>query len=367
MSLVEKIVIKNNPMIDLLTMIVRMMRNDHLNKVTSEMYGKEYIRDEFIQYWVEENSPKLPNYIVDIQKKFIKEIPIFEAFTLDFYFSDIDTIEKVNDYLSDLSAIVLVKNILGFLIQVEDAKDIPDSLFENDKEKIVFLKDLKGLNAFQKSYILDFLDNPEETKQDIVKIINYYYDTFFTENENRISQINKDYSDLIKQNIKKLGDNYIKSLFHMDISTVLEESKEIGIYVNYFFDLYRDIFISKQNEEIETYKFNERILLIIGYNLVKSISIKQNPESILIKVFSNLANEKTLKILKFLDENESERREISARLGMSLDEINYAIGFLLSANIINVELGRKLTYQFSSKAFIEKMSKILNDFFKNKR
>ena len=189
MSLVEKIVIKSNPMIDLLTMIVRMMRNDHLNKVASEMFGKEYSRDEFIQYWVEENSPKLPNYILDIQKKFIKEIPIFEAFTLDFYFNDIDTIEKVNNYLSELSAKVLVKNILGFLIQVEDAKNIPDSLFENDKEKIVFLKDLKGLNAFQKSYILDFLDNPEETKQDIVKIINYYYDTFFTENENRINQI----------------------------------------------------------------------------------------------------------------------------------------------------------------------------------
>jgi DNA-binding transcriptional ArsR family regulator len=149
----------------------------------------------------------------------------------------------------------------------------------------------------------------------------------------------------------------------MDISSVLEESHEIGIYTNYFFDLYRDVFISKKNEEEETFKNNERILLIIGYNLVKNISIKQNPESILAKVFSNLSNEKTLKILKFLDNNESERREISDRLGMTMDEINFAVGFLLSANIINIELGRKLTYQFSSKAFIEKISKILSDFF----
>lgn len=363
MSLADKIVIKSNPMIDLLTSVVRMMNNDYINKIASETYGIGYKRDEYIQYWVEENSLKLPNYILDIQKKFIKEIPIFQGFAFDFYFNDIDTIEKVNEYLSALSAKEIVKGILGFVENSDPVEDIKDSLFDDDREKILFLKDLKTLNAFQKSYILDFLDNPEETKEDIIKIINFYYDNFFREREKEIVQINIDYSDLIKQNIKKLGDNYIKSLFLMDISSVLEESLEIGIYANYFFGSYRDVLISKKDEEEETYKNNEKILLVIGYNLVKNISIKQNPESILTKVFSNLSNEKTLKILKFLDNNESEKREISDRLGMTIDEINFAVGFLLSANIINIELGRKLTYQFSSKAFIEKISKILSDFF----
>jgi hypothetical protein len=363
MALADKIVIKSNPMIDLLAAIVRMMNNDYINKIASETYGIGYKKDEYIQYWVEENSLKLPNYILDIQKKFIKEIPIFQSFMLEFYFRDIDTIEKVNEYFSAISAREIVKDLLGFVDHPGEDEDISDSLFDDDREKILFLKDLKTLNAFQKSYILDFLDNPEETKEDMIKIINFYYDNFFKEREKEFVQINIDYGDLIKQNIKKLGDNYIKSLFLMDISSVLEESHEIGIYTNYFFDLYRDVFISKKNEEEETFKNNERILLIIGYNLVKNISIKQNPESILAKVFSNLSNEKTLKILKFLDNNESERREISDRLGMTMDEINFAVGFLLSANIINIELGRKLTYQFSSKAFIEKISKILSDFF----
>lgn len=335
MSVMDKIEIKHSISYDFLISMRRLHCHDDKEWFSrmSIFEGKLEPNPE-ISVWINENSSKLTPSIKELFKKFFDHETTFGlTITTELLLNNIDTVDGLIRYIKEKPAKELVKSFLnsGLGPYIKDKGNFSiDQIFDNEKEMLVFVSDSMLFNSKQKALILEFIEDPEATKEEYIYLLEWYQENIFANISKTAEKRDGEGEKLLAKYLSEYGEDYLWSFCPLDLRDQVDEYNKIIIIPSYFMDLLSGLSVDSKKGVLTVSS---------GIGLLKFLGEKKDPHFVACMLFYALSDTDCLKILKQTDGREILAGELAKELKLKNHDLTDKLIKLSMSHLIKIITG----------------------------
>jgi len=355
--LLEKIKYIDWPSYDFLLSIMRVNCNEMIvGAYKDQDFIEQFKPDAEIIDWVKETKRSLPSDIEELLERFFDCETYFGAGT--FALVQERNLESPEEFIEALKQ-TSEKSILGRFLRTgfgSDIKEREDSQFEeliekltlDEKEMLLFITESTIFSSFQKANLLGLLENPSQTKEDLLYLFEWFLENVFGKIRNDVRKSNQRYLGLLEKHIQDEGTSYLERLNLLSLLDVLETVSTLELSVSPFLGL----------DQASLMVNKDRYLFILGYDRVE-VPFREKDERLeCIDVFDALANRERLAILKELGREPNRPVSLAKKLKISAGDLSNHLEKLKKARLLeSVYDGEHDKYTVKS----EKIRRLVNE------
>lgn len=329
MSIADKLEIKHSIGYDFLLSMRRLHCKDHKEWFSnmSVLEGK-LEPDPDISIWINENSEKLTPSIKELFEKFFDYETTFGITIIsELLMSNIDSVDSLIKYIKEKPAKELVKTFLntGLGPYVKDRDFSIDKIFDNEKEMLVFVSESMLFNTKQKALLLEFIDNPETTKEEYIYLLEWYQENIFKSISKTTSKRGREGEKLLVKYLAEYGEDYFWSFCPLDLRDQVSEFNRIILIPSYFVDIYSGLSVN----------IEEGVLTVsAGIGLLKFLGENRDPYFSAGMLFHALSDTECLKILRLVNNREVPAGEIAKELNLKNHDLTSKLVRLSMSHLI---------------------------------
>ncbi len=202
--------------------------------------------------------------------------------------------------------------------------------------------------------IMKVLNSPTEVKEELLDLLNCYYDKFYKYKEKEVENFLEDYIVENKQELNNAVNIFLDSFISPEgKKEYLSSNQEPGALVSYFFD-----FGSACAKGTES--------LILGYRFPKLAErLEKKGDNLLqyTSFFKVLADDTRLKVLLEINESPKYLAQLAEIMDSSNPAISYHINKLMDVGLIEVGSSDSRIYYQVKKEKINEVIEVLNNVF----
>jgi len=198
--------------------------------------------------------------------------------------------------------------------------------------------------------VLKVLSKPEESKQELIALLEYYYKNFYIDEEEKVNQFLQKYYKENEELIKETAIKFLNNFFTSGENS-FDYDNEVMVVLIYF-------------GEIMSITDPDKNYTVIGYNyhkfINKTFSNINNIEE-QAHIFKALGDETRLKILQELLNGPKYMTELGEKLDVSTPTINYHIKKFLNAGLIQIDKAENRIYYKVRRDILQNVIKLLKE------
>jgi len=309
------------PSYDFLLSIMRVNCNEMiLGAYKDQDFIEQFKPDLEIIDWVNETKRSLPSDIDELLERFFDCETYFGAGT--FALIQERNLESPEEFIEALKQ-TSEKSILGRFLRTGFGSDInekEDFQFEeliekltlDEKEMLLFITESTIFSSVQKANLLELLENPSQTKEDLLYLFEWFLENVFNKIKNDVRKSNQKYLRLLEKNIQEDGTTYLERLNIVSLFDVLETVTTLELSVSPFLGL----------DQASLMVNKDRYLFILGYDRVEVPFRKKDERLECIDVFDALADRERLAILKELSREPNRPVSLAKKLKISAGDLS---------------------------------------------
>lgn len=326
--------------------IMSVVAGKDLLKFFKEMYDIA-IEDDYVNF-IKHINKNTSQYIKKELKYFF---PVYDNLELDLYFSvglliyqwamiknpNVDTVEGIIKIIENTKEEEIFINVLSNLLyQYEDRlleEDYNLYDIQNSIEKMLqIVKTINFKDDEKRERIIEYFENPVETKQRYILMLKSIYDRAYKfiedENEAKVEQYVAMYANEFNNNPEKFCRDYLK--FDYNLFT-----KNINIHVSYFH--YMGAYIT------QNLLSSSDVWIWFGafeYKLIKEELKKKKA----YKFLKTISDGTRLEIIELLSQRPWYVNELADKLNISAASVSYHISNLIMFDIVTLEKADRRAY-----------------------
>lgn len=358
--LLERIKYIDWPAYDFLLSLMRV----NCNEMIIEAYKEQDFKDQFVPdpellEWAKETKKILPDDIKELLERFFDCETYFGAGT--FSLVQERNLREPEEFIKALKS-TSEKSILGRFLRTgfgTDVKSRDSSQFEelverltvDEKEMLLFITESTIFSSFQKANLLGFLENPAETKQDLIYLFEWFLENVFNRMRDEVRRSNEKHLKNLEKYIRKGGTSYIEKLNLLSFFDILETVQTIELSVSPFLGL----------DQAGLMVMKDRYLFILGYDRIE-VPFREKDEKLqCIDVFSALAHKERLAILRELSREPHRPVSLAKKLRISAGDLSNHLEKLKKGRLLeSVYNGEYVEYTVNAKELKRLVSESLD-------
>lgn len=336
---------------DFILSISRIIHNDSLASFVST-YDRDLADrvkiDETLTKWVKKTLEKIPEDKKKLMDFYGNKQTAFRMVLLhlnsknnfidigSFFHAlqNIDSSQLINEYFS----------LLFNLFEIE----LPKPIDELDSSEFMNIVNETEFEANRKWELLQMYNNPQQTLDNLIHLLEWYYENHFKRLEKKLTKIGDRYTKIIRQKLNSYGEEYLLLLTGRDYQKNKDESKKIIIEISYFLELVSIFY--------ERFDCNEDIYYI-GFRYNEVFVERKHRVMSNVHLFKALADETRQNMIRLLSERDYYADEFAKAINIANSTVSYHLSILMLEGIITTARLNKKTY-FSLKK--NKLKKALN-------
>jgi DNA-binding transcriptional ArsR family regulator len=177
---------------------------------------------------------------------------------------------------------------------------------------LLFITESTIFSSVQKANLLELLENPSQTKEDLLYLFEWFLENVFNKIKNDVRKSNQKYLRLLEKNIQEDGTTYLERLNIVSLFDVLETVTTLELSVSPFLGL----------DQASLMVNKDRYLFILGYDRVEVPFRKKDERLECIDVFDALADRERLAILKELSREPNRPVSLAKKLKISAGDLS---------------------------------------------
>ncbi len=307
---------------DFLTSIFRVNTNElMLRRLGRQQWVSDLKPSADMIEWIEESRRK---FTLDIQEKldlfFDPETFYGLCLLRNIASARLNSVQDFLVYIGSMSTKELLKRFLatGFgTLKVNPQDDATiERLLTDDKEALVFAVDNMPVPARQKVALLDMLSDPQQVKDDLLYLLEWYMENIYSDIAPVAERVIKNTEQEFKKEIGNQGLAFVEEL-----SGVKYESKprKVIVAIGYHYEFAKISAIAGETEED---------IFVFGYRFSELADLQKKARVTPSPVFGALSDKTRMQIVKLLSDKDSNARELltslrltNASLGESLEQL----------------------------------------------
>ncbi|OPJ62376.1 ArsR/SmtB family transcription factor [Clostridium oryzae] len=245
--------------------------------------------------------------------------------------------KDVHEFIDFFSKEVTAKEmVMKFMETGYHDEEIDTKFIENIQsldEAMEIIK--KGSLQEQEKWKLFYLySDAENTKKRFLKLISAFYEQFFVKKMEDIRKFQQDSLRNIKQSLENDDFQKIEKILSIKYDYV-KDIKEIILVPSYFYSTTTSISCSDDNI----------LLAIFGMDLLDS-DLQQEEKAEIIEALKCISDEKRIKIIQLLNQNDYYGYEIAQKLNLANSTTSHHLSLLMKYRIINsIREDNKIYYE----------------------
>ncbi|RLL92362.1 ArsR family transcriptional regulator [Mesotoga sp. HF07.pep.5.2.highcov] len=364
MNWLNKVEVRSSTACDLLHGMFRLNNNDRfLELFASPQFKGKFEPYRNIQTWVTETRELLTSDIVEKLKEFFDwETFLGMCLLPDITHSNLESASQLIEFVQEMPERVLLIHFIysgyGPRMGTIDM-DAFDKIMKNDRDMLLFVSNDMSFSTERKAILFEMLSHPERTKEDLLYLLEWFYENVFSTIESRIAKIHSKAVNEIEREISDSGEKFLRAIIKNIDYTRNEVLERTVICPSYF----SEFLIS--NASIP---FVKEDMYTIGFRFKEVMAIPKEALEITAETFDALAHEKRLAIIRYLSAGRSSGNELARALNLSNYEVGEHIGILREAGMVLAEKANQVTYFTLDKAIVrQEISRALEDLLESSK
>ncbi len=194
------------------------------------------------------------------------------------------------------------------------------------------------------------LSKPEESKQELIALLEYYYNNFYIDEEEKVNKFLQNY---YKENVDFIKETAIKFInnFFTSGDNSFDYNREIKVILIYFGEI---MSITEPDKNYTVIGFNYHKFITKTFSNINNIEEQAH-------IFKALGDETRLKILQELLNGPKYMTELGEKLDVSTPTINYHIKKFLNAGLIQIDKAENRIYYKVRRDILQNVIKLLKE------
>lgn len=270
----------------------------------------------WMKYTDNEISPFLKSDLLLLLGKVPSFANFFDTYLEIIYINNITEPESLIRYIREMPEEALVETVYKYSEM--------DISFDSDY-KIIFDKVCKAHNEEIANIFVHIKKYPSEYKAKVVNLFESFYNHFVKADEAYVYSFIEEKLQHHNQIIKSDPLTFLNIIGIGDYSKAVEKSKNVNIYISYYFDF--GIFYTE---------LMQSLLIMYGFSMEERFNqqIMQNKYK---NLFKSLSDEKRLEIIRLTSKRPWYNKELADYFDLTSATLSYHLNLLLDLGIINFE------------------------------
>lgn len=329
----------DSPVIDFLASMFRIVNNEKIQEDINT-YSKDYKLDAELVALVEKCEKLISNDIRNNLNLFFNWETFFGmCLVIKVVENDIQSVKDFILYIKNIDEKELLIAFLGTGYTLEENDDFClDDIIKDQKKSIEFINNNMHIPTEFKWNILQFCINPIQMKEDLVYLLEKFYEIYISMEDDVIDKV-KSYKKNLIDNLEKYGDEYASIITNIPISKYKDE--KVVFAVSYFYEY---ALLDSYGNNIHLY--------MVGYKHSEVYVEKKHGILSGVELFKALGDETRLNIVRLLSKKKWYGKELAKELNLSNSTISHHLSLLvLNKIIIPDRVDNRTYYSLNQDAF----------------
>lgn len=345
-SYVEKIQLHTDSISEMLFSLQRIGANEVYSKLSKE-YGIS--KEEDIEDWVLEVLKLIDEPMKELLDFYFNDDGFF-GLGLAFIVNELQDQKMFEHFISKIEK-MSPEEMCHYLLLYgcEDNRSKELNFFQSiQQEAKIFdlIEEHFTVSTTGKWRVFKILSKPKVVKEEVLSLLNYYYNTFYKQKESQVTELITQQIQLQEEALKKAFIHSVRPILSKEMETDLFHNKKtLQVLVSYF-------------AEWGSYFNFEEGGLIIGYRYPELVRILGSGNQGLLSrlnVLKVLADDTRLKILLQMNQGPKYLTEIAGTLGFSTPAVKYHLEKFLSVSLIQIDKAENRIYYTLNKDTLEEL------------
>ncbi len=353
--MLKNIEISHSIVYDFILSMARLNHNDSLSGFIDK-YDKELAdkikMDETILKWINKTYPEIPEKYKKLIDVFANRDNFFRLVLLNYVReNNLKTVPEFLDFLlnknEDEMLIDYLKQLQSYCEKLQNFPDLQEKIKNLDFDMMSIINEM-DLPANRKWEMLQFFSNPKKMKDDLIDLIQWYYQNIFEKIESTVEKVILKTEKDIRKKLKNYGSEYVKLLTGTDYSK-MEKGRKIVLVISYFLELViLDLYRDESSEDVYFMGFRYNEIFVERKHRVMSN----------VYLFKALGDETRQNMIRLLTKRDYYGDEFAKEMGLSNSTISYHLSLLLLEGFITVKRTDNKSFISLNKDKLEKQLKL---------
>lgn len=350
--MIKNIEVHNSIVYDFILSLAKLVNYESAKDIF-KTYGDDILEkiklDEQLAKWLNKTKKKIPENYLETMDFFFNRQTRWNAL-LVYYIRryDIQNIDDFISFLSDKPGKELIgKHLFLFSYHFEKFPQITEEealrLAEDPNKAALFIEKTQ-FSPQRKWEMLQFFINPEQMKNKLLDLLQWYDQNIFKKEIRKVEKITKKYEKDLKLKLKKYGNEYLKLLVNTDYSQQ-KKNKNIVLAISYYAEIgYLILFMDYEDEDV----------YILGFRHMEVFVERQHGTLSNVHIFKALGDETRQNMIRLLAQKEWYGDELAQEMELSNSTVSYHLNILLLEGFVRVNRSENRSYYTLNRENLEK-------------
>ncbi|MEA1973067.1 MAG: winged helix-turn-helix domain-containing protein [Candidatus Cloacimonadota bacterium] len=307
--------------------------NSFISKYDQDLADKVKL-DEKISKWVKSIKKEIDKDKLDLMDYFGNRETMFRLVLLHMNCANrFKAVDEFMNFLKSYDSSELITKYFELIFKIFDIKN--DGIKELSDSSFLKIINETNFPSNRKWELLQIYNNPEETKQNLLLLLNWYYKNHFKKVEKKITKVGEKYVNVVNQKIKNYGNEYIELLTGTDYSKDKNLKTKVVLSISYYLELL-SLYLERMDIDEDIY--------FLGFRYDEVFVERKHRVMSNVHLFKALSDETRQNMIRLLSKRDYYADEFAKEINIANSTVSYHLSILFLEGIIKTTKIDKKTY-----------------------